>query len=52
MSEILNDTSDHGADEVGSEDTTRGRHRGLLASDDSNESSNPHGRHRMEAAAN
>jgi hypothetical protein len=52
MSENLTDTSDHGADEAGSEDTARGgRHRGVLASDDASEA-NPHGRHRLEAAAN
>jgi hypothetical protein len=51
MSENLNDTSDHGADEANSEDAAHGRHRGLLASDDSSEA-NGRGRHRLEATAN
>ncbi|GAA1261856.1 hypothetical protein GCM10009665_59430 [Kitasatospora nipponensis] len=51
MSENLTDTTDHGADEVSPEDSAHGRHRGLTAADDTSEI-DPHGRHRMDAAAN
>ncbi|GAA1969845.1 hypothetical protein [Kitasatospora viridis] len=52
MSENLNETSDHGADEATAEDNGRGRHRGVLASEETAEAGNPHGRHRLDAAAN
>ncbi|MFE9427932.1 hypothetical protein ACFYNO_33820 [Kitasatospora sp. NPDC006697] len=50
MSENLNETSDRGAEDSGTDDATRGRHRGVLATDDTSEAS-PHGRHRLDAAA-
>ncbi|WP_181442422.1 hypothetical protein [Streptomyces tateyamensis] len=49
MSETLTDTSEHGADEATAEDSAHGRHRGVVAADDSPEA-DPHGRHRLGAA--
>jgi hypothetical protein len=51
MSENLTDTSEHGADEAAAEENAHGRHRGVLAADDTQEA-DPHGRHRLDAAAN
>ncbi|MCX4749413.1 hypothetical protein OG455_28545 [Kitasatospora sp. NBC_01287] len=51
MSENLTDTTEHGADEAGAEDSIHGRHRGGSAPDDTTEP-DPHGRHRLDAAAN